>query len=273
MSDNHEVEQGNEPSSDPVEDLFLSPDDSGAEEIRFEAGNADSPDDATPDATPEPALASEPAPAPPQPAAVDTVDSAALREVEAERDEYRNRMMRVAADLENFRKRTSREKEDMRKYGIDRMVLELLPVIDNLERALEHADKSEDSTTIVDGVRMVNRQFITALEKHGVKGFESKGEQFDPQKHEAIQQVDTTDHPTGYVLEQYQKGYYLHERLIRPALVVVVRNPEGVVAAEAATQHDEGASQPSAQAGEEVKIEVESGDAESDASDESAVKN
>lgn len=243
MSDNHEIEQGNEPSSDPesMDDLFLSPDDSQAEEIPFPTPEPDeapaSPQQAAP-AVPPPAVPPRPdAPAPgPAPSAPSAADSAKLGEVEAERDEYKNRMMRLAADLENFRKRTAREKDDLRKYGIDRVVLELLPVLDNLERALEHADKSEDSTTIVDGVRMVHRQFVTALEKHGVRGFASKGEMFDPQKHEAIQQMETTDHPTGFVLEEYQKGYYLHERLIRPALVVVVRNPSAEVAPPAADE-------------------------------------
>jgi molecular chaperone GrpE len=147
------------------------------------------------------------------------------------------------------------------------VVLELLPVLDNLERALQHADKSEDSTTIVDGVRMVQRQFVTALEKHGVQGFDAKGEHFDPQKHEAIQQIDTTEHQTGFVLEEYQKGYYLHERLIRPALVVVARNPAGEVVVDASLDEGEddaavGADPP----------EVESSDSEpSDGNDESAV--
>lgn len=213
MTENHDTEQGNESTSEPesLDDLFLSPDDSGAEELPLSPGESES-DPSTKPAAPNPGPA---------------VDNSMLVEMEAERDDYRNRMMRVAADLENFRKRTAREKEDMRKYGIDRVILELLPVLDNLERALDHADKSADSTTIVDGIRMVQRQFITALEKHGVRGYDAKGEHFDPQKHEAIQQIETTEHPTGFVLEEYQRGYYLHERLIRPALVVVARNPEG----------------------------------------------
>lgn len=266
-----------------MDELFLSPDDSQGEEVGFEKKSEAAAAPGAPQVPDSVAREPEPAPEPaaaPAPAA-SAIDSSKLRELEAERDDYRNRMMRVAADLENFRKRTAREKEDMRKYGIDRVVLELLPVIDNLERALEHADKSdESSTTIVDGIRMVHRQFITALEKHGVKGFESKGEQFDPQKHEAIQQVETTDHPTGYVMEQYQKGYYLHERLIRPALVVVVRNPEGVTIAEAAAEASSAddpaeGSQDTGDDGEaaaEEQPEVESEPSEgSDPSDESAV--
>lgn len=282
MSDNHESEMGKESSSEPeLDDLFLSPDDSGAEEIPFNAAKA-SEDSATPAqpaaaaaapvsqaSAPAPGIAPSPAPAS-APAAAGP-SSEALQAVEAERDDFRNRMMRVAADLENFRKRTVREKDDLRKYGIDRVVLELLPVLDNLERALEHADKSADSTTIVDGVRMVQRQFVTALEKHGVAGFDAKGEHFDPQKHEAIQQIETTEHQTGLVLEEYQKGYYLHERLIRPALVVVARNPSGEVstptpATEApASEDDEDSATP-----EQPEVAVSDSEP-SDGNDESAV--
>ncbi len=149
-----------------------------------------------------------------------------LEALEKERDDFKNRMMRGAADLENFRKRASREKEELRKFGIDRVVLELLPVIDNLERALLHATESENEGGVVDGVRMVYKQFVSALEKHGVKGFESKGDMFDPQKHEAIQQVETAEYETNTVLDEYQKGYWLHERLIRPALVSVAKKIE-----------------------------------------------
>lgn len=246
MSDNEENEQESSSSEQGVDDLFLSPDDDAGEEIEF-AGSPASGGGA-------PEAAAEPG------ASAPGVDPAILAELTAERDDYKNRMMRLAADLENFRKRTAREKDEMRKFGIDRVVLELLPVLDNLERALDHADKSEDSTTIVDGVRMVHRQFLTALEKHGVKPFESKGEMFDPQRHEAIQQMETADHPTGQVLEQFQKGYYLHERLIRPALVVVARNPSAEISTPPPDEH--------LHDGEDQALELSDA---ADESDESAV--
>ena len=147
-----------------------------------------------------------------------------LEEIVAERDELKNRLMRSAADLENFRKRKEREKEELRRYGSDRLVLEILPAVDNLERALEHASKTEEGSTIADGVRMVLRQLLAGLDKHGVKGFSSHHERFDPQRHEAIQQIETTEHETGTVMQEFQKGYFLHERLLRPALVVVAKN-------------------------------------------------
>lgn len=147
-----------------------------------------------------------------------------LEALTAERDDLKNRVLRSAADLENFRKRKEREKDELRKYGSDRLVLEILPAVDNLERALEHADKSEDSSTIADGVRMVLRQLISGLEKHGVKGYSSLHERFDPQRHEAIQQIETPEFETGTVMQEFQKGYFLHDRLIRPALVVVAKH-------------------------------------------------
>ncbi|MEZ4459772.1 MAG: nucleotide exchange factor GrpE [bacterium] len=185
-----------------MDSLFVSPEDSDVEVVMSEAVAS------VPDAVVEELRAK-------------------LLAAETERDEAKNRYLRTAADLENFRKRTAREKEDMRKYGIDKVVLELLPVIDNLDRALDHAEKSETNTTsIVDGVRMVYRQFLTSLEKHGVTSFDAKGQHFDPTKHEAIQQVETPEFDTGTVLEQYQKGYFLHDRLIRPALVAVAKKVE-----------------------------------------------
>jgi molecular chaperone GrpE len=191
----------------PLDDLFLSPEDSDVEVVS-------APEIVeVPDEEGTGALVAE--------------LRAQLAAAEIERGESKNRHLRTAADLENFRKRTAREREDMRKYGIDKVVLELLPVIDNLDRALEHAEKSDPGvSSIIDGVRMVYRQFVTALEKHGVSSFDARGEAFDPTRHEAIQQIESAEQPANTVLEQYQKGYFLHDRLIRPALVAVSKKVE-----------------------------------------------
>ena len=194
----------------PIDDLFLSPEDSDVEVV-----SAPEIVEVLSDEKNDSGLVAE--------------LRAKLTAAEAERDESKNRLLRTAADLENFRKRAAREREDMRKYGIDKVVLELLPVIDNLDRALEHAEKSESGiSSIIDGVRMVYRQFVTSLEKHGVSSFDARGEAFDPTRHEAIQQIDSADHDANTVLEQYQKGYFLHDRLIRPALVAVSKKVESV---------------------------------------------
>lgn len=144
-------------------------------------------------------------------------------QVVAEREDYKNRALRIAADLENFRRRTQREADDLRKYGLDKIAHELIAVVDNMERALQHASASGETSNFVDGVRMVCKQLVNGLEKHGIKSFISKGEVFDPQRHEAIQQVESTELPTNTIVEEYQKGYHLHDRLIRPAMVSVSR--------------------------------------------------
>jgi molecular chaperone GrpE len=141
-----------------------------------------------------------------------------------------SRYLRTAADYENFRKRSQREKEETRKYGSERLLTDFLPVIDNLGRAIQHVTTSGDAEadkSFMEGVQMVLRQFEQQLVKHGVAGFDSEGKKFDPQFHEAVQQVTTTEHPTGTIMNEFQKGYVVHERLLRPALVVVAHNPGG----------------------------------------------
>ena len=143
--------------------------------------------------------------------------------LQRERDDLKARLLRSAADMDNFRKRKEREKEELRKYGSDKIVADLLPAVDNLERALEHAEKTAEESSISDGVRMVHRQLISSLEKHGIQSFESVGEKFDPQRHEAIQQIETTEFDTNVVMQEFQKGYFIHDRLLRPALTVVAK--------------------------------------------------
>jgi molecular chaperone GrpE len=138
----------------------------------------------------------------------------------------KDRLLRTAADYENFRRRSAKEKQDLDRYAGERVIRDFLPVIDNLERALGHADvDAEDAGEgLREGVEMVVRQFQQALEKYGVAGFDSAGEKFDPERHEAIQQVESEEHDTGTVVTEFQRGYQIHERLLRPALVVVARN-------------------------------------------------
>lgn len=161
-----------------------------------------------------------------------SAENSVIAEFEAKVDFYRKesqghqeRMLRVAADFENFKRRAEREKEDVRKFGVERLLVDMLPVLDNLERAMSHTNADAPSS-LLDGVQMVMRQFRQALSKYGVTSFESKGQMFDPQRHEAVQQVDSPEHPNNTVIEEYQKGYYLHDRLIRPAMVVVSRRSE-----------------------------------------------
>lgn len=134
-----------------------------------------------------------------------------------------DQLLRLAADFENYRKRARREQEELRKYGIEQVVRVMLPVLDNLQRAKEHADKSDP---IVQGVEMVTKQFIDALATYGVRPFDSLGQAFDPGCHEAVGQVPTGEVPAGAVFQEMEKGYTLHDRLLRPAKVLVAVEPQ-----------------------------------------------
>jgi molecular chaperone GrpE len=149
-----------------------------------------------------------------------------LGQAQEEARQNHGRLLRTAADLDNFRKRAQREKAEQDKYGHERLVKDLLAVVDNLERALAHSRKADtvDPKILLEGVEMVLRQSLQQLAKHGVQPFESLLQKFDPLMHEALQQVPSTEHETGTVVQEFQRGYHLHDRLLRPALVVVAQH-------------------------------------------------
>jgi molecular chaperone GrpE len=143
---------------------------------------------------------------------------------EAELEELRDRYLRLAADFENYKRRTLREREELYHYASENLIKELLETVDNLERALEHAHQAAeggDSKTLLEGVELTHRSLMQALDKVGVSVVSPEGEEFDPNVHEAIRQEPHSDIPSGSVTEVLQKGYVLRERLLRPALVVV----------------------------------------------------
>ena len=147
-----------------------------------------------------------------------------VAELEKDKQQTYDRLVRTAADLENFRKRSRRELDDARVDERFKVLREMLPVIDNLERAIEHAEKSEEAGGVLQGVQLVLRQFGQALERCDVQAFEATGQAFDPNLHEAISQVETDEVPAGTVVKMLQKGYRAGTgRLLRPALVVVAR--------------------------------------------------
>ena len=151
------------------------------------------------------------------------------RELESKvRDAKENydRFLRVAADLENFKKRAAREKEELIRYGNEDLIKDLLPVLDNLERAVEHAQEGGNGRPLLEGVEMVLKGFLDALSRHGVTQITARGESFDPERHEAIAQVESEEHNPNAVVEEHHKGYYLLDRLLRPALVSVAKPPE-----------------------------------------------
>lgn len=131
-----------------------------------------------------------------------------------------DRFLRERADLENYRKRVNREKEELLNYGNKSLIEEILPIVDNLERALAHA--SEDGlAALVEGIRMTHGMLLSSLKKFGVSPLEATGSQFDPAFHQAMAQVPTDEYSPNTVIEEYQKGYILKERLLRPAMVTV----------------------------------------------------
>jgi molecular chaperone GrpE len=134
--------------------------------------------------------------------------------------------LRERADLENARKRNQRDKEDAIRFANDRLLKEMVPVLDNLERAIEHAGQEEtDNRGLLEGVNMTIAQFRKALEDFGVKAINAIGTDFDPNLHQAMGQIESADQAPNTVVNEFQKGYLLHDRLLRPAMVMVAKAP------------------------------------------------
>jgi molecular chaperone GrpE len=155
-------------------------------------------------------------------APVDPSDPVASAQAEAAR--LKDTWLRTAADFDNFRKRTRRELEEARRGGREDLLKALLPVFDNLERAIQSAQRAGDVKAVADGLAMVQRQFVDALAREGIVRVPTVGRSFDPSVHEAIQQVETTDHAPGSVIAEVQSGYMQGDRLLRAALVVVAKS-------------------------------------------------
>jgi molecular chaperone GrpE len=147
----------------------------------------------------------------------------ALAAKEAEAAGNWDRFVRERADLENYRKRAQREKEEILKYGNESFIMEILPVLDNMERALGHASE-ESQMAVIEGVRLTHGMLLSALKKFGVIPIEvENGSPFDSAVHQAMGQVESADQEANTIVEVYQKGYMLNERLLRPVMVVVAK--------------------------------------------------
>ena len=158
---------------------------------------------------------------PPEPSPEERIAELQARVVESH-DKY----IRSVAELDNVRKRARKDQEEARVDAQSRVLREMLPVIDNLERAVAHAAQTGDAASgVLEGIRLVLRQFSQAFERCNVHPVEAKGQPFDPNQHEAVSQVVTADAPPGSVVEVMQTGYRIGERLLRPALVVVAKAP------------------------------------------------
>lgn len=137
----------------------------------------------------------------------------------------RDQLLRTAADFDNYRKRSRREAQDLERRAREDMLRDLLPVFDDLERAAQHAGSAKDVQSLAEGIDIVMRQFTDTLSKLGIERLDSVGKAFDPSLHEAIQQLETDQHPPGSVAAEVRAGYRFGERLIRPAMVVVAKPP------------------------------------------------
>jgi molecular chaperone GrpE len=149
-----------------------------------------------------------------------------LEEKEKEIKEHHDRLLRLAADFENYKKRAAKEKEDWTKFANEDVIRAILPFIDNLERAVNHAQKVADTGVLIEGVRLTIQQILQTLNKFGLSSFQSVGKPFDPTVHEAMLVVKTDQHEPNQVVEEFQKGYFLNDRLLRPATVSVSKPPE-----------------------------------------------
>jgi molecular chaperone GrpE len=175
-------------------------------------------DDSTPEAPLEDSSSAPDPNAEPEP-------SDPLETARAEAQRYRDQLLRTAADFDNFKKRIRREMEDGERRAREDLLKDLLPVFDNLERAAQHAGSASDVKSLSDGLSMVLRMFTDTLSRMGIERVRAVGEPFDPALHEAVQQMETTEHAPGTVAAEVQAGYRFGERLVRPAMVVVAKPP------------------------------------------------
>ena len=153
--------------------------------------------------------------------------SEALREALAaktqEAERLQDRFVRLHAEFENYKKRMAREKAEFLKFAHEGLILEFLPVLDNLERAMASARAEPGSTPLLEGIEMIARLFRSVLERAGVKPMEALGQPFDPGRHQAVAQVESSDEEATLVVEEIQKGYLIEGRVLRPAMVKVSR--------------------------------------------------
>ncbi|WP_449537033.1 nucleotide exchange factor GrpE [Ferdinandcohnia sp. Marseille-Q9671] len=144
-----------------------------------------------------------------------------IAELEVKLEEAENRILRQAADFENYKRRARLDLETATTYRAQSLVNELLPALDNFERALQIEATNDQAKSIMQGVEMVYRSIVEALKKEGVEAIESVGAQFDPTLHQAVMQADEPDAESNVVLEEFQKGYKLKDRVLRPSMVKV----------------------------------------------------
>lgn len=154
------------------------------------------------------------------------VDQSLLDEKEEQIQALLERLNQIQTEFEKFRQRIKKEAETAKKYSNESLMLQILPILDNLDRAIEHSDRSTEKGAMVQGVRLVYKQLLDTLVAVGVQPFEALGKAFDPSYHDAMVAIETDEVEPNLVVSEYQKGYLLFDRLLRPAKVVVSKRPE-----------------------------------------------
>jgi len=148
-----------------------------------------------------------------------------LKKRAGERDEYYDKWMKVHAEYENTRKRLEKEKVDHLRFANEGIISKLFPIVDNFDMALGAMEKAEDKAAVMDGIRLVQKEFHRILDENGVRQIKTKGEKFDPNIHEAVAMVDAEGADEGEIVEEVRSGYLLNDRLLRPAQVIVAKGP------------------------------------------------
>ena len=154
-------------------------------------------------------------------------DLAGLRSRAEERDKFLSLLQRTQADFENYQKRNQREREQERRYGPGILALDLLPVLDNFNRAVDAARKANESGPLMQGVGMIQGQLLDVLKRHGITPIEAQGQPFDPNLHQAVMQQPSDTLPPNSVASVLEQGFMIHDRVLRPARVGVTVAPAG----------------------------------------------
>ena len=144
-----------------------------------------------------------------------------VKSIDLEANKYLDHLKRLKAEYENYKKRAIKERQQIVLWSVEDFVKELLPVLDNLERAIDSTRSSQDFSSLAEGIQLVESQFKSVLKKQGLKEIKAKGMQFDPYLHEAIMRVESEDYPDNLVVEELQKGYKFKDKVLRPSLVKV----------------------------------------------------
>ncbi|MCC6545188.1 MAG: nucleotide exchange factor GrpE [Nitrospirae bacterium] len=151
----------------------------------------------------------------------------ALEKKEAECRDLQDKYVRTLAEMDNFRKRINREMNDAVKFANDKILGDLLVVIDNMERAIAHSREKKDFDSLLDGLELTMKEFRGVFEKHGVQSIESVGQLFDPSRHHAVAMVESDSHGDNVIVEEFRKGYLLNDRVLRHSLVSVAKKKNG----------------------------------------------